>query len=167
MNQANARNARAPQRLFFVEVTDTFGGEANYSWVTRHAIHARTQRGAVNRFSRMSGMHWHGVGCERFDSASGATCFFIDAYDAQMHGGLRFDTDERTEEEREENAYSVVVGNVGEVYAGSSLADSGSAYNEWCGHAKSTQGRASGEEVTYFKNGEIVLSQAARVDEEE
>jgi len=26
--------------LYFIEITDTFGGEANYSWVTRHVIKA-------------------------------------------------------------------------------------------------------------------------------
>jgi len=24
------------KNLFFIEVTDVYGGEANYSWVTRH-----------------------------------------------------------------------------------------------------------------------------------
>lgn len=81
--------------LFFIEVTDTFGGEANYSWVTRHVIRANTQRGAINRFSKMSGMKWRGVGCDRYDSESGATCFFIEVYDADFHSEMTFNTDER------------------------------------------------------------------------
>jgi hypothetical protein len=88
--------------LFFIEVTDTFGGEANYSWVTRHVIQARTQRGAINRFSRMSGMNWHAVGRDRYDSKSGATCFFIETYDAECHKELRFDTDERDCDQNEQ-----------------------------------------------------------------
>lgn len=83
------------QKLFFIEVTDTYCGEANYSWVTRHVIKAKSQRGAVNRFSRMSGINWRGVGCERYDSKSGATCFFINEYDAEHSSELRFETDER------------------------------------------------------------------------
>ena len=83
------------KQLFFVEVTDTFGGEANYSWVTRHVIAANTLRGAVNRFSRLSGMKWRGVGCDRYDSKSGATCYFISDYDAEQHGDLNLNTDER------------------------------------------------------------------------
>lgn len=67
--------------LYYIEVTDTYGGEANYSWVTRHIIKAKSMRGAVQRFSRISGMSWHCVDayCEpkRFDSRSGATCYFI------------------------------------------------------------------------------------------
>ena len=87
--------------LFFIEVTDTFGGEANYSWVTRHIIKANTMRGAVNRFSRMSGIHWHctdgswGMLDSRYDSESGATCYFIGLYDEEHHKDLRIDTDER------------------------------------------------------------------------
>lgn len=91
------QKTRNPQALFFIEVTDVYGGEANYSWVTRHVITATTQRGAVNKFSRLSGNNWHAVGCDRYDSKSGATCFFIHAYDEESHKDLRFDTDERPE----------------------------------------------------------------------
>lgn len=87
------------QNTYYIEVTDTFSGEANYSWITRHAIKANTMRGAINRFSRMSGMNWHCVGdysdSKRYDSESGATCFFIEEYDPDQHGNYRFDTDER------------------------------------------------------------------------
>jgi hypothetical protein len=66
---------------FNIEVTDTFGGEANYSWVTRHEVESNTLLGAVQKFARMSGMSWHKVGDygdqRRYDSKSGATCFFI------------------------------------------------------------------------------------------
>ena len=69
-------------QVFHIEVTDTFGGEANYSWVTRHTIEAKTRLGAVQKFSRMSGMSWRKVGdygdMARYDSKSGATCFFIE-----------------------------------------------------------------------------------------
>ena len=46
------------KNVYFVEVTDTFGGDANYLWVTRHKIHANTIRGAVNKLSKDSGMTW-------------------------------------------------------------------------------------------------------------
>ena len=89
--------------LFFIEVTDTFGGDANYAWVTRHVIRAKTQRGAVNRFSRLSGMNWHCVDAysdtARYDSHSGATCYFIEGYDPESHGRYRLNTDERTEKD--------------------------------------------------------------------
>lgn len=84
---------------FYIEVTDTFGGDANYSWVTRHVIRAKTLKGAVQRFSRLSRMSWHCVDdygdSKRYDSASGATCYFIEEYDETLHN-YRFDTDERS-----------------------------------------------------------------------
>jgi hypothetical protein len=101
-NPAKPAYKREPARLFFIEVTDTFGGEANYSWVTRHIIRATTERGAVNKFSRLSGYEWRGVGCERYDSKSGATCFFLSAYDADQHGQYSsYGTDDRTDAEKE------------------------------------------------------------------
>ena len=82
--------------LYFIEVTDTFGGEANYSWATRHVIKARSLKGAVNALSRRSGISWHSVGCNRYDSKSGATCFFIEEFDPEFHDEYRFDTDDRS-----------------------------------------------------------------------
>lgn len=86
--------------LFFIEITDTFGGDANYSWVTRHIIRAKSQRGAVNALSRRSGIAWHAVDMERYDSKSGATCAFVSAYDPVTHGDYaKLETDDRNEDE--------------------------------------------------------------------
>jgi len=84
------------KNLYFIEVTDTFGGDANYSWATRHCIKAKSLRGAVNALSRRSGISWHSVGCNRYDSKSGATCFFIEEFDPEFHSDFRFDTDDRS-----------------------------------------------------------------------
>lgn len=81
--------------LYLIEVTDTFGGEANYSWATRHLIRASSVRGAVSRFSRLSGMNWRSVGCYRYDSKSGATCFFIEQWDGDADRLPRLNTDDR------------------------------------------------------------------------
>ena len=81
--------------LYYIEVTDTFGGEANYSWVTRHVIKAKSLKGAANALSRRSGISWHGVGLNRYDSKSGATCAFIEEFDPEFHVEYRFDTDDR------------------------------------------------------------------------
>ncbi len=74
---------------FFVEITDTFGGEANYSWVTRLQVRANTMRGAINKVSRETGLSWHCVGDygdqKRYDSKSGCTCFFIEEFDIESH----------------------------------------------------------------------------------
>lgn len=43
---------------FKAEITDMYGGEANYSWVTRHDVEAKSFRGAVCKMSRESGLSW-------------------------------------------------------------------------------------------------------------
>lgn len=74
---------------FYVEITDTFGGEANYSWVTHHRVTASTMRGAMWRVARDSGLSWHIVGdygdVRRYDSRSGATCAFITEWNDADH----------------------------------------------------------------------------------
>ena len=79
---------------YFVEITDTFAGEANYSWVKRIKVKANTMRGAVNKVSRDSGMAWRCRGnygdMMRYDSKSGATCFFIE----EWHDDIGYDVSE-------------------------------------------------------------------------
>ena len=75
---------------YFVEVTDTFGGEANYSWVTRHKVRAKSKRGALIRVNRDSGLGFHSVGCDRYDSKSGATCAFIEPWDEDTHSQVMY-----------------------------------------------------------------------------
>ena len=79
---------------YFVEITDTFGGEANYSWVKRLKVTANTVRGAVNKVSRDSGMAWRCAGnygdTMRYNSQSGATCFFIELW----HDDIKYDVSE-------------------------------------------------------------------------
>ena len=86
--------------LYYIELTDTFGGEANYSWVTRHVIRASTVRGAITKLAKRSGLHFKCVSnygdCLRYDSRSGATCAFVSAFDADStHHYYTFSTDDR------------------------------------------------------------------------
>lgn len=55
----------ATKQTFYVEVTDTFGGECNYCWVRRYAVLAATERGAMRVVGRhegyalrSDGYHW-------------------------------------------------------------------------------------------------------------
>lgn len=50
---------------FFAEVTDTFGGEANYCWVRRYKIKANTERGAINKLAKHEGLSFRNYGCGR------------------------------------------------------------------------------------------------------
>ena len=40
---------KATQSIFFVEVTDTYAGDANYTWVHRFKVHATTFSGAMRK----------------------------------------------------------------------------------------------------------------------
>lgn len=82
--------------LYFIEVTDTFCGEANYSWATYHVIKGKSERGAINRFSRLSGISWRRDWDDRYNSKSGMTCLFISEFDEEEHGKYRLDIDDRS-----------------------------------------------------------------------
>lgn len=43
--------------LYFVEMTDTYGGEANYAWVNRFLVTASSFRGAISKVTRKTGIH--------------------------------------------------------------------------------------------------------------
>lgn len=43
---------------FTIEITDTFGGEANYSWVSRYECKAKSMLGAIQWLSRNYGGGW-------------------------------------------------------------------------------------------------------------
>jgi hypothetical protein len=86
------------KKLFYIEVTDTFGGEANYTWVTRHIIKAKSKLGAIQRFSKVSGLNWRHDYQNRYNSKSGETCLFISEYDPEYNGHFtKYQTDERGE----------------------------------------------------------------------
>ena len=73
--------------VYFVELTDTFGGEANYSWVTRFKVHASSIVSAVRKVSKQTGLNfrkqWDSGDLVRYDSKSGATCLFVSVYENQ------------------------------------------------------------------------------------
>jgi len=46
--------------MYEVEMTDTYGGEANYCWVTRENIDADSHKQAISKFKKI-----HGVGRHR------------------------------------------------------------------------------------------------------
>lgn len=72
------------KKLYFVELTDTFGGEANYSWVRRIICRAKSEKGAARILARETGLNFRFDGV-KYVSKSGATCAFIEDYDADEH----------------------------------------------------------------------------------
>lgn len=67
---------------FKIEVTDTFGGEANYSWVRRHELTAKSVLGAVQKLSKIEGFAWRkdfGTGdMARYNAKNACVCAFIE-----------------------------------------------------------------------------------------
>lgn len=43
------------KNVYFFEVTDVFSGEANYTWIRRYKVHAKTMRGAIIMVNRYEG----------------------------------------------------------------------------------------------------------------
>ena len=56
---------------------------------------------------------------------------------------------------REPRLSSVVVGNIGTVYAGDSVQTARHTFNEYVRQSIDNYGRAAGEDVTWFMDGEI------------
>lgn len=57
------------KQIFYIEVTDTFGGELNYCWIRRYAVKASSERGAMRVVGnhegyalRNDGFRWDYVG---------------------------------------------------------------------------------------------------------
>ena len=66
---------------YFIEMTDTFGGEANYCWVSRFIVSASTPRGAMRRVCARTGDRVRDVGCDRWDSRTDCVCYFVEYID--------------------------------------------------------------------------------------
>ena len=68
-----------------IEITDTFGGEANYSWVRRYEIAANTMRGAMQKLARQYGAGWrkdYDTGdFTRYNLTGTCICCFVDLAD--------------------------------------------------------------------------------------
>ena len=59
------------------EVTDTFGGEANYCWKREHSFEAVSLHGALCMLSRKEGLNFRAVGCDRFNAQGVCICAFL------------------------------------------------------------------------------------------
>ncbi|NDD55335.1 hypothetical protein EBZ39_15985 [bacterium] len=72
------------KEIFFVELTDTYGGEANYAWVKRFKVHASSILGAVRKVGRETGFSFRkNFDCGdlvRYDSKNSCHCIFVSGY---------------------------------------------------------------------------------------
>ena len=63
--------------------------------------------------------------------------------------------------------YEVIVGNIGTVYLGSNLVAAKAIWGEYTLRAKANYGRAAGESVAFFEDGELVRELISSVDNEQ
>ena len=70
---------------YYIEMTDTYGGEANYCWVNRFIVSASTPRGAMRRVCNRTGDR---VRCvdqynvpQTWDSTIGCIRYFVEWID--------------------------------------------------------------------------------------
>jgi len=70
---------------FNIEVTDTYGGEANYCWVRRFTVQAKSFRGAIQALSNQYGGHWrldYSTGdSARYNQKGACVCAFVNYAD--------------------------------------------------------------------------------------
>ena len=66
---------------YFVEMTDTYGGESNYSWVKRFLVKAVSMRGAISKVTRETGYHarldYETPNIARYNATSASICYFV------------------------------------------------------------------------------------------
>lgn len=67
---------------YIVEMTDTFGNEANYCWIHRFIVTASTHRGAMRKVAKKTGFAVRNVGCDRWDAVGACVCYFVECIDA-------------------------------------------------------------------------------------
>ncbi len=76
---------------FYVEVTDTFGGEPNYSWVHSFIVAASSPQGAIGRVSQETGYafrkYWDAGDFIRYNVRGACVCAVVSYYDADIHEG--------------------------------------------------------------------------------
>lgn len=79
------------RETYSIEVTDTFGGEANYSWVRRYTVQARSMRGAITALARQHGAGWrldYDTGeMARYNMRGACVCAFV-----ELKGGMNMET---------------------------------------------------------------------------
>jgi len=83
------------KKLFFVEMTDTFGGEANYGWVNRFMVTAASSLGAIRKVTKKTGYHakkYYDEGdAVRYNVPGACICYFVsysDGSESEHYNGV-------------------------------------------------------------------------------
>ncbi len=91
MRDSETLHEWTPGPFWFFEMTDTFGGDANYSWVHRFKVQAPTMRGALRKLAREIGYsgrmrrEWDSGQVTRWDCGRDCVCVFGESWDDDSH----------------------------------------------------------------------------------
>lgn len=73
------------KQMYFIEMTDTFGGESNYSWVNRFLVQSISIRGAISKVTRETGYHarldYNYGDMARYNATAANICYFVQEAD--------------------------------------------------------------------------------------
>lgn len=83
---------------YCIEYTDTFGGEANYSWVLRFKVSAKSAVSAIRKFTKKMGLSNHLIkeysygDFRRYNVKKAAQCVFIFSWDDECDSYSKYET---------------------------------------------------------------------------
>ncbi len=73
---------------YLIEITDTFGGEANYCWVKRYRVEAQSIQGAITKLARSQGGGWRkdygDSEMTRYNLRGACVCAFVQWADEEI-----------------------------------------------------------------------------------
>jgi hypothetical protein len=68
-------------KTYYIYLTDLFGGDLNYSFVTKFIVAAKSKRGALQKMSRLIGLNFRHYSGEIYHSTSKLTGLVFDDVD--------------------------------------------------------------------------------------
>jgi hypothetical protein len=70
------------KNTYSIEMTDTFGGEANYCWVNRFTVRAKSIQSAMSIIARETGLRTRKAFGDndfaRYNAVGACVCFFVE-----------------------------------------------------------------------------------------
>ena len=80
---------RKGQKFFFVELTDTYAGEANYCWVKRYKVTASSFNGAIRKVAKDTyyrfRKEYDAGDMTKYKAIGACVCAFVEEYNELCH----------------------------------------------------------------------------------
>ena len=80
---------RKGQKFYFVELTDTFGGEANYCWAKRYKVAASSFNGAIRKIAKATyyrfRKEYDAGDMVKYKAIGACVCAFVEEYNELCH----------------------------------------------------------------------------------